>query len=130
MAFYMHQEPEIMHKAETMVNHIIELIVPFMLFLNRRLVIVGGFLQVFFQILIIISGNLSFLNWLTIIPSLACFDDNSISWMFTNTSKNKAQNLQMEQEKVRKQQPWCELLHSSNKLIMFSCGYIFKQFLL
>ncbi len=29
----------------------------------------------FFQILIIISGNLSFLNWLTIIPSLAGLDD-------------------------------------------------------
>ena len=30
-----------------------------------------------FQIVIILGGNLSFLNWLTIIPALACFDDRA-----------------------------------------------------
>jgi hypothetical protein len=29
----------------------------------------------FFKIVLIFSGNLSFLNWLTIVPALACFDD-------------------------------------------------------
>ena len=28
-----------------------------------------------FQVVLIVSGNLSFLNWLTIVPCLACFDD-------------------------------------------------------
>ncbi len=28
-----------------------------------------------FQLFLIASGNLSFLNWLTIVPVLACFDD-------------------------------------------------------
>ena len=36
---------------------------------------VAGVLLVAFQIFLIISGNLSFLNYLTIIPFLACFDD-------------------------------------------------------
>ena len=31
--------------------------------------------MVLFQVLLILSGNLSFLNWLTIVPALACFDD-------------------------------------------------------
>ncbi len=31
--------------------------------------------MVLFQFSIILSGNLSFLNWLTIVPALACFDD-------------------------------------------------------
>jgi hypothetical protein len=31
---------------------------------------------VLFQLVLIISGNLSFLNWLTIVPALACFDDS------------------------------------------------------
>jgi hypothetical protein len=30
---------------------------------------------VLLQVILILSGNLSFLNWLTIIPALACFDD-------------------------------------------------------
>jgi len=36
---------------------------------------VAGVLLVVFQVVLIVSGNLSFLNWLTIVPALACFDD-------------------------------------------------------
>ena len=38
------------------------------------------------QVVLIISGNLSFLNWLTILPCLACFDDASLAWMFSKSS--------------------------------------------
>lgn len=31
------------------------------------------------------SGNLSFLNWLTILPSLACYDDYFYSFLFSRT---------------------------------------------
>ena len=41
----------------------------------RRLRIGGGLAMLAFQVSLIASGNLSFLNWLTIIPALACFDD-------------------------------------------------------
>lgn len=34
------------------------------------------------QVVLIISGNLSFLNWLTIVPSLACFDDAALGFLF------------------------------------------------
>jgi len=40
----------------------------------RRL---GGFMQAGFMVNIILSGNFAFLNHLTIIPALACLDDNS-----------------------------------------------------
>src|SRR6202041_981251 len=35
----------------------------------------AGVIMVLFQVVLILSGNLSFLNWLTIVPALACFDD-------------------------------------------------------
>jgi hypothetical protein len=35
----------------------------------------AGGVIVLFQGTLILSGNLSFLNWLTIVPALACFDD-------------------------------------------------------
>lgn len=35
----------------------------------------NGACQIFFQIALILTGNLSFLNWLTIIPSIWFFDD-------------------------------------------------------
>ena len=31
------------------------------------------------QIVLIVSGNLSFLNWLTLVPILACFDDGAVA---------------------------------------------------
>jgi hypothetical protein len=34
---------------------------------------------ILFQLTLIFSGNLSFLNWLTILPALACFDDSFLS---------------------------------------------------
>ena len=69
---------------ETAGNHVIELLAPWLLLLGRRACLVGGALQVLFQVVLIISGNLSFLNWLTIVPALACFDDRSLSWMFSS----------------------------------------------
>src|SRR5262249_19745152 len=37
---------------------------------------IAGVVLVLFQFTLILGGNLSFLNWLTIVPSLACFDDS------------------------------------------------------
>jgi H+/gluconate symporter-like permease len=34
-----------------------------------------------FQVVLILSGNLSFLNWLTLIPILACFSDREFKWL-------------------------------------------------
>jgi hypothetical protein len=36
----------------------------------------AGVLLLSFQATLIVSGNLAFLNWLTIIPGLACMDDS------------------------------------------------------
>lgn len=36
------------------------------------------------------SGNLSFLNWLTIVPSLACFDDASLGFLFPSGGAKRA----------------------------------------
>jgi hypothetical protein len=56
-------------------NHLGELVAPWFVFWPRLARHIAGTVIVLFQINIILSGNLSFLNWLTIIPALACFDD-------------------------------------------------------
>jgi hypothetical protein len=40
----------------------------------------AGVVMIGFQIVLISSGNLSFFNWLTIVPALACFDDHFLRW--------------------------------------------------
>src|SRR5881394_1508061 len=72
---YLHFAPQWFHKLETLWNHFVELIVPWFSFGPRTARHIAGILLVTFQIFLIISGNLSFLNYLTIIPFLACFDD-------------------------------------------------------
>src|SRR5438477_9844116 len=72
---YLHFAPHWFHKFGTAWNHFIELIVPWFSFGPRPARHVAGILLVSFQIILIISGNLSFLNYVTIIPFLACFDD-------------------------------------------------------
>src|SRR4029077_18102224 len=72
---YLHFAPHWFHRIETFWNHFIELVVPWFSFGSRTARHIAGTLLVVFQIFLIISGNLSFLNYLTIIPFLACFDD-------------------------------------------------------
>src|SRR5438067_422332 len=73
---YLHFAPHWFHKFGTAWNHFIELVIPWFSFGPRRVRHIAGLLLVSFQIVLIISGNLSFLNYLTIIPFLACFDDS------------------------------------------------------
>ncbi|HTF27893.1 MAG TPA: lipase maturation factor family protein, partial [Flavitalea sp.] len=56
-------------------NHLAELIAPCFVFWPRLARQIAGSVIIIFQVVLIISGNLSFLNWLTIVPTLACFDD-------------------------------------------------------
>ncbi|XP_073492526.1 lipase maturation factor 1 isoform X2 [Aquarana catesbeiana] len=84
LAYYMHRNPVWFHQFETLINHFIELVVPFFVVMGRRMCTIFGILQILFQVLLILSGNLSFLNWLTIVPCLACFDDASFSFLFSS----------------------------------------------
>jgi lipase maturation factor len=71
----LHFMPLWFHRGGCLFNHLVELGCPWLLFSPRRLRHAAGLLMLLFQIILILSGNLSFLNYLTIVPILACFDD-------------------------------------------------------
>lgn len=80
LSYYFHQLPEYYHMFEVGANHFVELIAPLALLIPIRAVrIAGGWIQIIFQLALIASGNLSFLNYLTILPAFACFDDKHLS---------------------------------------------------
>jgi hypothetical protein len=56
---------------------------------------------VLFQVTIILSGNLSFLNWLTILPALACFDDGFWSRILPGAIVRKAEAAEARSEVSR-----------------------------
>lgn len=66
-------------RFETAVNHVVELGASWLLLAPVRLLsMIGGGVQALFQLAIIISGNLSFLNYLTMLPFIWCFDDRQV----------------------------------------------------
>src|SRR4026208_382030 len=88
---YLHFAPLWFHKFEVLWNHFVELIVPWFSFGPRTARHIAGVLLVTFQIFLIISGNLSFLNYLTIIPFLACFDDSFLGRFLPGPIVRRAQ---------------------------------------
>jgi hypothetical protein len=73
-----HHMPHAVLAGGVVFNHIVELVLPCFAFGPRRLRIVAGCGMAAFQLVLIVSGNLAFLNWLTLIPILACFDDDAL----------------------------------------------------
>jgi hypothetical protein len=79
LAWSLHHAPHAIHAAGVLFNYLAELIAPWFAFGFRRSRHAAGIVLVAFQVFLILSGNLSFLNWLTIIPALACFDDSAFA---------------------------------------------------
>ncbi|HEU4401922.1 MAG TPA: lipase maturation factor family protein [Candidatus Polarisedimenticolia bacterium] len=73
---FLHFMPRWFHRGGALYNHLCELVAPWFAFGPRPARHVAGALMLAFQVILITSGNLSFLNWLTIVPILACFDDS------------------------------------------------------
>ncbi len=78
LSWYLAKLPMWVHEVGGGFTLFVELLVPFGYFAARRLAPVAwiaGALTVVFQGMLILSGNLSWLNWLTIVLAFACFDD-------------------------------------------------------
>jgi len=73
---WFHFLPRWILKGGVLFNYLAELVAPFFAFYPRTARHIAGVVMVLFQLTLIVGGNLSFLNWLTIVPALACFDDS------------------------------------------------------
>lgn len=79
LAWLLFQLPASWHKFETGMVLFIEILVPFLLFAPRKVRIAAGMVLVCLQLLIIVSGNYAYFNWLTIAICLCSFDDQLIA---------------------------------------------------
>jgi Lipase maturation factor len=93
LSWLLHQAPNWFHTLEALGNHATELVVPFLLFGPRRLRHVGGAITIAFQIWLLLSGNLSFLNYLTIAIAVACFDDSLLARLLPRGLGERARGL-------------------------------------
>ena len=99
---WFHFMPGWFHKFEVLWNHLTELIAPFFVFGPRLARHLAGLLLVFFQILLMLGGNLSFINWLTLTATIGCFDDSFLRHVLPRFITQKAEQA----EKLSKSGLW------------------------
>ena len=78
VAWYAHQLPEWLLHFGTGATLFVELVVPFMMFLPRRWRFAAAWITIFWQVLIILTSNHNWINFLTIILCLFLFDDRAL----------------------------------------------------
>ena len=98
LSWWLNAQPRWFHAVGVAFNHLVELIVPFFVLGPRRVRAVAGLFFIAFQVILILSGNLSFLNWLTIVPALACFDDRALAWMLPGNLRRRILGAAAERE--------------------------------
>jgi len=81
VSWYMHHLPKRLLHGGVAFNHFVELIVPFGFFLPQPYAGIAGLFTIVFQFTLIIGGNLSWLNWLTLVLAFTTLDDRFLSWL-------------------------------------------------
>jgi len=79
LSWYLHHSPRWTHKAGVLFTHFAQLVVPWFYFAPAPLCYWAGGLTILFQITLILSGNLSWLNYITIVLCIPCFDDRFLT---------------------------------------------------
>jgi len=79
LAWYVHQLPLWVHKIMTALALGVEIVVPILFFAPRRIRFVAGWAVIGLEVLIILTGNYTFFNLLTIALALLLFDDRAIT---------------------------------------------------
>ncbi len=79
LSWYLHRLPVILQKGSVLFTHFVELVIPFFYFAPAPLCYIAGLLTIFFQFTLILSGNLSWLNYITIVVTIPCFNDRFLN---------------------------------------------------
>jgi len=93
-AWYMEQLPQWFHRASTLVVLVTEIGVPFLIFMPRRIRMFGAACLLALQLLILITGNYTFFNILTMALCLFLFDDRALAWLAVKVRWGRAMSPQ------------------------------------
>lgn len=75
LSWYFHRIPAPLHRLSALFSHFVQIAVPFALFAPQPYASVAGVLIIFHQLWLIVSGNYSWLNWLTIVLGFSVLSD-------------------------------------------------------
>ncbi|HVU51615.1 MAG TPA: lipase maturation factor family protein [Polyangia bacterium] len=75
-SWHFHRLPKALHRGSVLFSHFVQLVVPFAFFAPQPVAAAAGGLAIFHQLLLIVSGNYSWLNWLTVVLGLSTLSDS------------------------------------------------------
>ncbi|MFF7472240.1 lipase maturation factor family protein [Streptomyces sp. NPDC008092] len=71
LSWFFHHLPGPVHKAEVAANHVTQLLVPVLLFTPQPIATAAASLMILTQLWLVVSGNFSWLNWITVVLALS-----------------------------------------------------------
>ncbi len=79
LSWYFHRLPRFLHRFSALFSHFVQIAVPFALFAPQPIASVAGALIIFHQLWLIVSGNYSWLNWLTVVLAFSAFSNRILA---------------------------------------------------
>ncbi|MFL4908668.1 lipase maturation factor family protein [Streptomyces sp. MMS24-I2-30] len=71
LSWFFHRLPRPLHRVEAAANHVTQLVVPVLLFTPQPVATAAAALMIVTQLWLVLSGNFSWLNWITIVLALS-----------------------------------------------------------
>ncbi|KIE25853.1 membrane protein [Streptomyces sp. MUSC 125] len=71
LSWFFHHLPKPLHRVEAAANHVTQLVVPVLLFTPQPIASAAAALMIVTQLWLVLSGNFSWLNWITIVLALS-----------------------------------------------------------
>ena len=81
LSWWFHRLPAPLHKAEVVGNHVAQLIAPFCVFLPQPVAGIGSIVILVTQGWLVLSGNFSWLNVLTMLLALPAISNQMLTWL-------------------------------------------------
>ncbi|WP_328666565.1 lipase maturation factor family protein [Streptomyces sp. NBC_00322] len=79
LSWFFHHLPRPFHRVEVAANHVTQLLVPVLLFTPQPIASGAAAIIVLTQLWLVLSGNFSWLNWITIVLALSAVDGSLIA---------------------------------------------------
>jgi hypothetical protein len=79
LSWRIHHAPDWLHRCGVVANHVVELAVPFLYFAPQPFAALAGVVTILFQAWLMLTGNFSWLNFLTVVLATATFSDGVLA---------------------------------------------------
>jgi hypothetical protein len=90
LSTFFHHLPNTVLKAGTVLTHIVQVGVPWLILAPLEVRSVAGILLIGFQLALMVSGNISFLNLVTIVPTIPVLTDQAWSYVMPSVVRRQA----------------------------------------